>query len=230
MQNVAAEMNLSETAFLYPDGDIYNLRWFTPRVEVEMCGHATLASSHVLWEEEYVEENQQICFGTKSGILKATKAGDWIELDFPAIELKPNDYSSQLVEALGATPTGVCQCRLDALVELESAAAVRQLEPDITALEKALGFRGVMVTARDESGEYDFISRFFAPSVGIPEDPVTGSAHCALAPYWKERLGKSEFMAYQASERGGDVRLRIEGDRVILGGKAVTILHGELTE
>ena len=226
MQNVAREMNLSETAFLDPRPEGYNLRWFTPAVEVDLCGHATLASAHVLWEEGRLAAGVQARFHTRSGWLSAQQNGDWIEMDFPAKLEQAAPPPPQLEAALGAAPKYVGRNVFDYLVELESEAAVRSLAPDFGIL-KRLGVRGVIVTSRGSNG-YDFVSRFFAPGSGIDEDPVTGSAHCCLAPFWSSRLGKTEMLAYQASARGGVVRVRVEGDRVHLGGQAVTVLRGEL--
>ncbi|MBI4479096.1 MAG: PhzF family phenazine biosynthesis protein [Acidobacteria bacterium] len=226
MREVAREMNLSETAFLHCQDDGFGLRWFTPSVEVKLCGHATLASAHVLWEEGYLRLGEAARFYTKSGLLTATRNGEWIELNFPAVPEEPAAAPPGLAEALGVRIGYVGKNQFDYLVELESEATVRNLQPDFLALRK-LGVRGVIVTSA-ASPPYDFISRFFAPGSGIDEDPVTGSAHCCLAPYWHRRLGKSEFIAYQASARGGVVHARLEGDRVILGGKAVTVLRGEL--
>ena len=227
MQNVAREMNLSETAFLHKQADGFNLRWFTPTVEVALCGHATLASAHVLWEEGHLDGNQPARFHTKSGLLMAERKADWIELDFPATPEEPAPAPDGLSAALGAAFRYVGKTRFDYLVELESEAAVRSLQPDHSTLRK-IPVRGVIVTSRSDSEEYDFVSRFFAPGSGIDEDPVTGSAHCCLGPYWQKRLGKNEFVAFQASARGGVVRVRVNGDRVILGGKAITVLRGEL--
>ncbi|RME75812.1 MAG: PhzF family phenazine biosynthesis protein [Chloroflexi bacterium] len=227
MQAVAREMNLSETAFLVPRGDGFNLRWFTPAAEVDLCGHATLASAHVLWERGYLPPDAAARFHTKSGLLTCRKQGDWIEMDFPAEPAQPVDPPPALVEALGVQPVYTGQNRMDFLVELDSEETVRQLRPNFSRLAD-LPCRGVIVTGRAASGPYDFVSRFFAPNVGVNEDPVTGSAHCCLGPYWQTRLGKTEFLAYQASPRGGVVRVQIHGDRVILGGQAVTVLKGEL--
>ena len=227
MQNVAREMNLSETAFLQRQADGFDLRWFTPSVEVALCGHATLAAAHVLWEEGHLGHEQAARFHTKSGLLTAQRQGDWIELDFPATLEDPAAPPDGLARALPAPLRYVGKNRFDYLVELESDEAVRRLQPDFPALRK-IPVRGVIVTSRSDSTDYDFVSRFFAPGAGIDEDPVTGSAHCCLGPYWSKRLGKNEFVAYQASARGGIVRVRLNGDRVILGGKAVTVLRGEL--
>jgi PhzF family phenazine biosynthesis protein len=228
MLKVASEMNLAETAFLVPQRDGYDLRWFTPTVEVDLCGHATLASAHVLWEDRHLEPNAQARFHTKSGLLTADRRDPWIELDFPATPATPAEAPPGLIEALGAKPRFVGRSKFDYLVELEDEATVRRLDPDLGAVAR-VKTRGVIVTSRAGDGRYDFVSRFFAPQSGVPEDPVTGSAHCALAPYWSAKLGKKELMAYQASARGGEIRLRLEGDRVRLGGQAVTVLRGELT-
>ena len=232
MQRVAAEMNLSETAFLRPGAEAgrYGLRWFTPAVEVELCGHATLASAHVLYSEGLVEAGRELRFDTASGPLAARRDGDGaIWLDFPATPAEPVDPPAGLLEALGVGATRwVGLGRFDYLVELADEAAVRGLAPDVRGLD-GLGVRGVIVTAAaDGPGGYDFVSRFFAPGAGIDEDPVTGSAHCTLAPYWADRLGRPELTGYQASTRGGLVRVRPQGDRVLLGGQAVTVLRGQL--
>lgn len=228
MQDLAMEMNLSETAFLLRAEDGYSLRWLSPTVEIDLCGHATLASAHALWEEGHLPETETARFHTRSGLLTATRNGEWIELDFPAKLEEPIDPSAELVEGLG-NPRIVYAGRnqLDYLVEVESEEVLRNLQPDHAKL-RTLGLRGVIVTSRPSSAGFDFLSRFFAPGAGIDEDPVTGSAHCCLGPYWASRLGKKEFVAYQASPRGGVVRVRLEGDRVKLGGRAVTVLRGEL--
>jgi PhzF family phenazine biosynthesis protein len=226
MANVAREMNLSETAFLRRGEDGFRLRWFTPAVEVDLCGHATLASAHVLWEEGHAPAGSEIRFHTRSGLLTAARDGEHIELDFPALAPEPCDTPAGLLEALGTRATVVQKSRFDLLVEVESEAEVRRLRPDHTAL-RALGTRGIMVTARGE-GEHDVVSRFFAPGAGIDEDPVTGSAHCCLGPYWAGKLGKTTLVCYQASERGGTVRVRLAGDRVKLSGRAVTVMRGDL--
>ena len=225
MQNVAREMNLSETAFIWPEADGYRLRWFTPAVEVDLCGHATLATAHILWETGRLPSCEEARFFTRSGLLKARRRGDLIELNFPA---KPEESANPLPglsEALGTSLQYVCKNKFDFLVEVGSVEVVRDLKPDFSKLRQ-IEARGVIVTSRAHAGPYDFVSRFFAPRVGVNEDPVTGSAHCFLGPYWAQRLGKSEFLAYQASARGGEVRVRLQGDRVFLGGKALTILQG----
>ena len=227
MRDVAREMNLSETAFLVPQDGGYNLRWFTPAIEVDLCGHATLASAHVLWEEGRLAADAQARFHTRSGLLLARRNGDWIEMDFPAKAEETADPPTDLAPALGVDPVYVGLNQFDYLVEVDSAATVRGLQPDHSRLRK-LGVRGVIVTARSDTPEFDFISRFFAPGAGIDEDPVTGSAHTCLGPYWSRRLGKTEFVAYQASPRGGVVKVGCRGDRVSLGGQAVTVMRGEL--
>ena len=228
MQNVGREMNLSETAFLNPEGDGFNLRWFTPAGEVEMCGHATLASAHVLWTEDYLAPGTQARFRTKSGILTADQRGEWLELDFPATAPSEAKAPPGLLEALGvAAAAYVGKTRFDYFVEVAAEEAVRELTPDIGGL-RAINVRGVIVTARAAGGDVDVVSRFFAPGAGIDEDPVTGSAHCALGPHWSAKLGKEELICYQASARGGIVRVRPVGERVKLGGKAVTVLKGKL--
>ena len=227
MQNVAREMNLSETAFLIKHADGYNLRWFTPVVEVDLCGHATLASAHVLWEEGHQKPEEKVRFHTRSGLLTAERKGSWIELDFPPVPEQPSTAPAELASALGVTTKYIGKNRFDYLVEVDSEETVRSMKPDFTLL-KTLPIRGVIVTARALSSEYDFVSRFFAPKGGVDEDPVTGSAHCCLGPYWGKRLKKDELVGYQASARGGVVRVRIGGDRVYLGGQAVTVLRGEL--
>jgi len=232
MQDVAAEMNLSETAFLlrrhaldapHGAGD-YSLRWFTPAVEVALCGHATLASAHALYEEHGLTS---VRFHTKSGVLTADRTGDAIELDFPATREERADAPEGLLESLGITsPVYVGRNKFDYLVEIESEVELRVLDPDHVQLRQ-IPVRGVIVTSR--SRDFDFVSRFFAPGSGIDEDPVTGSAHCCLTPYWAAKLGKDAMTAYQASKRGGGVRVRLAGDRVKLSGEAVTVLRGELT-
>ena len=227
MQQVAREMNLPETAFLVRRGDGFDLRWFTPSVEVDLCGHATLASAHVLWEEQYLRPNEIARFHTRSGVLTASKEPELIWLDFPATPSRAAGTVAGLERGLGRPIQYTGRTAFDYLVELDSEAAVRGLEPDLVELGR-LPVRGVIVTARSETSTYDFVSRFFAPGVGVPEDPVTGSAHCALGPFWGARLGKTELVGYQASPRGGVVVVRLEGERVLLGGQAVTVLRGEL--
>jgi PhzF family phenazine biosynthesis protein len=227
MQAVAMEMNLSETAFLVRRDDGWSLRWFTPAVEVDLCGHATLASAHVLWQDGFLAAADSARFHTRSGLLTARKDGEWISMDFPAKPEQAADAPEHLARALGAEPVYVGRSQFDLLVELESEAAVRALDPDQSLLRQVEA-RGIIVTARADGGGYDFVSRFFGPRVGVPEDPVTGSAHCVLGPYWARKLGRNELVGYQASARGGTVRVRVDGDRVVLGGQAVTTLRGTL--
>jgi len=227
MQQVAREMNLSETAFVIRRKEHWALRWFTPTVEVDLCGHATLATAHVLWDTDRAPPDLALTFRTKSGALHAKREASRIWLDFPALPATWADAPPMLADALGARPTAVAKYVFDYLVELESEAAVRDLTPDLAMLAQVPG-RGVVVTAVATTPGFDFVSRFFAPQVGVPEDPVTGSAHCALAPYWAERLGKTRMLAYQASARGGLVEVEVAGDRVMLGGKAVTVVEGIL--
>ncbi|HSL71790.1 MAG TPA: PhzF family phenazine biosynthesis protein [Longimicrobiales bacterium] len=227
LRAVALEMNLSETAFLVRDGDAYRLRWFTPAVEVDLCGHATLASAHVLWEDGHLRPDETAEFDTRSGRLRAMRDHGWITLDFPAKHAVPAEPPAGLLEALGVDARAVLRNVFDYLVECESADQVRGLQPDFTQLQR-VEMRGVMVTALSDDPRFDFVSRFFAPAAGVNEDPVTGSAHCALGPYWADRLGKNPLIGYQASARGGMVRVEVKGDRVLLGGKAVTVLRGEL--
>ena len=229
MQAVAREMNLSETAFLVRRDDGFDLRWFTPVAEVDLCGHATLASAHLLWETNELKPDEPARFHTASGLLTATRVDPWIEMDFPATPDKPDSPPPGLAKALGVNPEYVGKTMFDYLVRVASEEAVRNLKPDFVVL-KTLPIRGVTVTSIATNPEYDFVSRFFAPGAGIDEDPVTGSAHCCLGPYWSRQLGKNEFVAYQASDRGGIVRVRVSGDRVLLGGQAVTVLSGELVD
>jgi PhzF family phenazine biosynthesis protein len=229
MQDVAMEMNLSETAFLLPlaNGD-FSLRWFTPAAEVALCGHATLASAHALWEETVLEPSETARFQTKSGLLTAERRDGLIELDFPATRAEESDVPEGLLESLGITnPVHVGRSRFDYLIEVESEQLVRDLDPDHVRL-RTIPVRGVVVTSRSNEDGVDFVSRFFAPGVGVDEDPVTGSAHCALTPYWSQRVGRTELLGYQASKRGGYVRVRLEGERVKLGGQAVTIFRAML--
>lgn len=227
MQNIAMEMNLAETAFLYPVNGGYNLRWFTPAVEVDLCGHATLASAHILYQLGILKPDQEARFHSKSGLLTAKKQGEWIELDFPSTPAVQLPAPDGLIAALGTDALWVGQSKFDLLVEVASEAEVRELNPNTSSL-KTLGGRGVIVTSQSSTPGYDFVSRFFAPCAGVEEDPVTGSAHCTLAPYWEPRLGKSEMVGYQASKRGGVVRVRRVGGRVMLGGQAVTVMKCDM--
>lgn len=227
MQNLAIEMNLSETAFLVQQDDGYNLRWFTPAVEVDLCGHATLASAHILWETGLLAEDQEVRFFTRSGLLAASRHGDWIQLDFPSEPERTAEAPQSLDKALGVSAIYVGKNRFDYLVQVESEDLVRNLTPDFPLLS-SISSRGFMVTCRSDASEFDFISRFFAPAFGINEDPVTGSAHCCLGPFWAEKLNKTELTAYQASPRGGILRVRVSPERVYLLGKAVTVMRGVL--
>jgi len=231
MQQLAAEINLSETAFLLKQDDGYNLRWFTPAVEVDLCGHATLASAHVLWTEGHVAAGQDVRFHTRSGVLTAQRRGDRITLNFPATPATPVTRPEGLLEALGSEVQAKCQAicknQFDYLIEVASESVVRKMKPDFARL-RSLPVRGIIVTSLAEDERYDFVSRFFAPGSGIDEDPVTGSAHCTLAPFWGDRLQKNEFSAYQASVRGGELKVQWQGDRVILSGQAVTVMRAEL--
>ena len=225
LRNVAREMNLSETAFLVPRNGGFDLRWLTPAVEVALCGHATVASAHVLWEDGHLPEGKQAQFYTRSGLLTADRRGDWIELDFPAKIASAAEAPPELLSALGIVgPAAVLKNAFDYLVEIESEEQLRALTPDHSTLRR-IPVRGIIVTARSSTPQFDFVSRFFAPGSGIDEDPVTGSAHTALGPYWGAKLGKTEMNAYQASARGGVVRIALKGDRVILGGQAVTVMQ-----
>lgn len=227
MQAVASEMNQPETAFLIQAGDDYNLRWFTPTVEIDLAGHPTLASAHWLWTSGKLAPNAAARFHTRSGLLIAERRGDWIRLDFPAtppIEQQPPDG---LTEALGAQVLWTGRSPFDLLVEVDSDQVLRSLDPNLSAISR-YPFRGVIVTANAAAPPYDFVSRFFAPRSGINEDPVTGSAHCCLGPYWAEKLGKKELLAYQASSRGGVLRLNVGATRVSLEGQAVTMATGRL--
>ncbi len=229
MQKVAREMNLPETAFLSRQEDGFDLRWFTPSVEVDLCGHATLASAHILWETGQLDRQAKARFHTRSGLLTAEFNQGEVELDFPATPDEEVNAPDGLYKSLGVVPVHVGKSVYDYLVEVDSEKTVRDLRPDLGLLKK-LDARGTIVTARANGPDIDFVSRFFAPGAGIDEDPVTGSAHCCLGPYWGNRLGKKEFVAFQASERGGTLRVRLSGDRVILGGRAVTVLRGLLVD
>jgi predicted PhzF superfamily epimerase YddE/YHI9 len=221
-------MNLSETAFVRPIANGFSPRWFTPKVEVDLCGHATLAAAHVLWSERIVRGDRELRFRTRSGVLTAARAGKAIELDFPARVARPCERPAGIGRALGASSIrSVARNQDDFVVELASERAVKALRPDF-ALLAVLPVRGVAVTARSSAKKFDFVSRFFAPRVGVPEDPVTGSAHCALAPWWSERLGKTTLRGFQTSARGGAVEVEVTGDRVKLRGTAATVTRGQL--
>ncbi len=224
---VAAEMNLSETAFVEGDGDDLGLRWFTPKLEADLCGHATLAAAHVLWE--IGSEASVLRFRTRAGVLTAERGGDEILLDFPADPPEPIEESPGLAAALGCQPIWTGRGRYDLLVQVAESETVRQLAPDLSALRE-IETRSVVVTAVADGADEpaDFVSRVFGPRVGIDEDPVTGSAHCMLGAFWAERLGRTELSGYQGSPRGGYVGVRLAGDRVILAGAAVTVARGQL--
>ncbi|AFZ02618.1 PhzF family phenazine biosynthesis protein [Calothrix sp. PCC 6303] len=237
MQNIAQEINLSETAFLLAKGDGFDLRWFTPTVEVPLCGHATLASAHVLWSEGYLDVDNNAKFYTKSGILIARKKDDWIELDFPVNPSWQIEKIPQLAAALDVDCIGVYQNSLGYLVEVASAEIVQKIQPNFSEILKLPMSQVIVTSVGDQNSEYDFVSRFFAPGLGINEDPVTGAAHCCLAPFWHERfrlsklgIPQNQFIAYQASSRGGIVKVRYtENDsRVLISGQAITTMRGEL--
>ena len=223
MQNIALENNLAETAFFIPDGDNYGLRWFTPTVEMDLCGHATLATGYVIFEILGIDK-KILRFQTLSGELTVEKEGDRYVMDFPSRPASPVEAPAGLIEAIGAEPKEVLKSN-DYLLVFENEAQVKAIKPDFAALKK-LASRGVIVSAPGETS--DFVSRFFAPAVGVDEDPVTGSTHTTLIPYWAERLGKSELFARQVSERGGELFCEFKGDRVKIAGNAVTYLKGEI--
>jgi PhzF family phenazine biosynthesis protein len=227
LQNVALEMNLSETAFFVPTGDAFELRWFTPKLEVDLCGHATLAAAKIIAYLELVATSVEIVFASRSGRLVARLHDKQITLDFPSSPEQPASPPAGLIEAVGVPAVYVGRSKFDYLVEVESEAAVRGLTPDLPRLA-TVATRGVIVTARADDSRFDFVSRFFAPAAGVDEDPVTGSAHCCLAMFWQKRLGKTLFAAYQASARGGTLSVEIVGERVLLGGQAVIVAAGEL--
>lgn len=230
MQQIAREMNLSETAFVTRrDDDTFDLRWFTPQVEVALCGHATLATAHILWEQKVLAPHETARFHTQSGILTATRESDeWFTLDFPAKDVvSAPEWRAELERVLDVESVFVGRNEFDFVVEVESEKLVRSLKPDFSALLE-LPLRSVCVTGAATTNGFDFVSRFFAPRVGVNEDPVTGSAHCALAPYWCGRLNKTEFGAYQASARGGVLQIQLHAKRVLISGQCVTVLRGEL--
>ncbi len=227
LQAMAAEFNLSESAFLTQLGEgQYGLRWFTPQVEVDLCGHGTLAAAHVLWQTGAVSGDLPIRFATRSGELVARREGEWIWLDFPRIVLAPLELDPAYGAALGCQPLQTLAAGAKFLLELASEEAVRALTPDFHAL-RALPGRGIMVTAPSSRGEDDFVSRYFAPWVGVDEDPVTGSNHCALVPFWAERFSRTQLRARQISARGGELVLELQGDRVWMSGQALTLWQGE---
>ena len=227
MQQVATEMNLSETAFLVEQADGFQLRWFTPAVEVELCGHATLASAHILWEQGVLAPDSPARFHTRSGLLSAIRKDGWIEMDFPAEPETPADFPNDLFKAFGANARYVGKNRFDFLLEFESAETIREMAPNFSLLN-SVSSRGFIVTSISDSDPYDFISRFFAPAAGVNEDPVTGSAHCCLGPFWAQKLGKNKLIGYQASKRGGVVKVRVGESRVYLAGQAITVMRATL--
>ncbi len=228
MQHVAAEMKHAETAFVTANPDGFGLRWFTPATEVDLCGHATLASAHILWQVGWLEEHDEARFHTKSGVLTCTRHGYGIQMDFPAEPVARGEAFDRaaILAALGLKDGPVERNRMDYLVEVADEAQLKALRPNMDAL-RAIGGRGVIVTAQSATPDRDFVSRFFAPAAGVDEDPVTGSAHCCLGPYWAEKLAKDHLIGYQCSERGGTVAVAVQGDRVILQGHAITVLIGE---
>ena len=233
MQQVAAEMNLSETAFVVPHAEGFGLRWFTPTVEVALCGHATLATAHTLFETGHLTADASAVFQTLSGELTARRVGSRIELDLPSFAVEEAEIPGAMLDALGVKPQFVGRTPVrgidyfDYLLVLESEAHVRDARPDFELVRKG-DATGIIITARASTPGYDFVSRFFAPKAGIDEDPVTGAAHCVLAPYWGRRLDKTEMVAFQASARGGVVHVRVGDQRAYLAGDAVTVLRGSL--
>lgn len=231
MQKVAMEMNLSETAFLASERNRYRLRWFTPAIEVPLCGHATLASAHILWEEGLADREDTTVFITKSGILSARQVSGYIEMEFPRFDVTPAEPPVSVINALGIEPVSVAQYEhhdeILYLFELQSEKEVRSVAPDFPLLRSEQDTI-VVVTSRSDSEAYDFVSRFFAPAAGIDEDPVTGSAHCYLTPFWGRKLAKSELTAFQASKRGGSLRCTLTDANVLIRGKAITVFRGDL--
>lgn len=225
MQRIASEMNLSETAFLFPQQEGFSLRWFTPIAEVDLCGHATLASAHMLWATGILPLNQRASFFTRSGLITAIKHDAWIQLNFPSEPVIACEYPSELVDALQIVPLYVGRNRWDYFIEVESEDIIKRLSPDFSLLQ-TIQTRGINVTSR--SKEFDFVSRCFFPAVGVNEDPVTGSSHCGLAPYWGKKLNKTDMYAYQASARGGILKISLHENRVLLSGQAVTVMKSEL--
>ncbi len=228
MQRLAFELGLAETAYVVAQGPgEFGLRWFTPTVEIPLCGHATLASAHALYETGRADG--AITFHTQSGALVCTRRDGMIEMDFPAVRPVPVDPAPGLLEALGVSdPVAVLDNKQWFIVEVKTAAEVEQLAPDLRALEQIVD--GASVTARSDRPGVDIVSRVFGPGVGVDEDSVTGSVHCALVPYWAATLGRTELVAHQASARGGTLHCRLDGDRVFLAGPAVTVLRGEVAD
>lgn len=227
MQLVARELNLPAVAFLSPVGEAWSIRWFTPAVELDICGHATLASASVLLAQADRPAGKKLLFHSRSGLLSAEQHESWIRLDFPATPAAEKGTPSMLRQALGVSCECVCQNQIDYLVEVESEDVVRQLRPQLNQI-KLLPVRGVIVTARSADPTFDFVSRFFAPAIGLNEDQVSGSAHCTLGPFWADKLGKNELVGYQASSRGGVVRVTVFGERVSLEGESVPVMKTRL--
>lgn len=227
LQAVARELNQAETAFLRAEADGFELRWFTPSVEMDLCGHATIASAHFLWHQGHLRPEERARFRTRSGVLTAAREAEWITLDFPSTPPAPCDAPTGLLEALGLERAEILRSKFDYFVVVDEPGKLKTLAPDLRAL-RSIETRGVIVTAQSDQPNADFLSRFFAPRVGVDEDPVTGSAHCALAPYWAARLGRAALVGRQLSPRGGTVRVQDAGDRVLLGGQAVTVMVGTL--
>ena len=228
MAAVAREMSLPATVFVHTSPDGFGIRWFTATTELQLCGHGTLAAAHVLYETGWLRPGDAAHFHSPNGALSADRAGEWITLDFPAIAEQRIEPPPGLLEALGVEATYVGRGRLDCLVEVADETIVRHVEPDLDRLRR-VPTRGVIVTSRSATADRDFVSRFFAPSTGINEDFVTGSAHCCLAPFWARRLGRTSMVAHQLSSRGGLLKLTVDGDRVRISGQAVTVVRGELT-
>jgi PhzF family phenazine biosynthesis protein len=230
LQNIAMEMNLSETAFLAKQDNEYHLRWFTPETEVKLCGHATLSSAHILYETGFEKEASAIVFNTLSGRLIARRRRSKIELDFPAYKVEKIDEQPKINEALGITPIFTGQSNAQYLIEIADPAVLKDLKPDFTKL-KELGHTDFIVTCKSDDPAFDFYSRFFAPAVGINEDPVTGSSHTSLIPYWSQKLGKTKLMSYQASKRSGILECELaSNDRVLIRGNAVTIFEIDMKD
>ena len=227
LQSVAMEMNLSETAYFVPSASGFDLRWFTPKVEVDLCGHATLASAVVLAELQKLADRRCVTFSTRSGDLTVQRHDSLFLMDFPALDTVPCEPPPGLLESLNKKPLFVGKSKFDFLIEFESEEVIRSITPNLNALAN-VKCRGVIVTAKSNDRQFDFVSRFFAPAIGINEDPVTGSAHCVLAPYWSSRLGKSKMTGFQASSRGGVVQVDLRGDRVMLGGQGVVFSRGNI--
>ena len=227
MQSIASEVNLSETSFVIRKDDVFNLRWFTPTKEAGLCGHATLAAAHILWEVGVLDTKEEAVFETKSGILKARKNSDLIEMDFPIESPSEIDGPKELLKAIEYEPIFIGKNRMDYLAVYENEEVIRKAIPNFEYLKK-LDCRGLIISAKSSSDKYNFVSRFFAPNSGIDEDPVTGSAHCCLAPFWSKRLGKKELTGFQVSKRGGIVHTKLEDDKVVLSGKAVTVMKSKM--